>query len=262
MYLLKKFSCVLITMLLSGMSNVFGFSVNPLFLDMQPNGSKARGTITVSSSSPKPMPLNVSVSELTLDINGKPRAVVNNNDFLIFPPRAVLKPYGKQTFRVQWRGRPNLQQGKTYEIIVGQVLAKDKRTKKPNEGVSLSVQFAVAFSSIVNMRAAVGIPQPMVKASRLSRNRLGRTMLDTTISNGSNQNFLMVQADSTVTTYGVNNQRLWSYTYSPDEMMRNFGLGVVQPGKTRRMKIPLPNYPKNLVARTKRTNLEVRPSAK
>lgn len=261
MCLIKKIAYLLSVMLLSSSSSVFGFSINPMFLDMKPNGSQARATVTVQNSSPKPMPVRASVSELTLDINGSPKSVPNNKDFIIFPPQAVLKPYGRQTFRVQWRGRPNLPKGKVYEVTVGQVLAKDKRKQDVANGLSLNVGIAVAFSTVVNMRAAVGSPKPIVKASRLVSNQLGKTLLDTVIENKGNQNFLMIQADSVVTVFDAQNRRLWTQTFSPNDMMINFGLGVVQPHKSRRMKIPLLNFPRHLVAKAKRASLEVRPSA-
>ena len=257
---LIRTNLILLIISLTYISNAFGFSINPMFLDMKPNGGQARSVVTVKSSSPNPMPVRVTVSEVILDEAGNIRAVPNDKDFLVFPPQVVIKPYGRQSFRVQWRGNPNLQEGKTYEVVVGQVLAKDKRLEK-NNALSLSVQFALAFGSIINMPAASGSPRPVVKSSRLSLGKSGKVFLDTIVSNNSNQNFLMVQADSTVTAFGAKNQRLWSYTYSPDDMMRVNGLGVVQPYKSRRMKIPLVNFPKELVAKTKLVRLEVRPSA-
>ena len=71
----------------------------------------------------------------------------------------------------------------------------------------------------------------------------------------------MIQADSVVTVFDAQNRRLWAQTFSPNDMMTNFGLGVVQPHKSRRMKIPLLNFPKHLVSKAKRASLEVRPSA-
>lgn len=243
-------------------TKAYGFSVIPMFLDMSPNGNNSRATLTVANSSPHPMPVQASADELTMDMNGGVATRSAKSDFVIFPPQAIISPHGKQTFRIQWRGSPALNIGKTYQINVAQVMASDNRPEKGNEGVSLGVQIGVAFGTIVSMSAAMGEPKPIVRSSNFSVSKSNKLVVEPVISNSSNQNFLLVQADTSVTLYGSNNKKLWGYVYSPDEMMRYFGLGIVQPGKSRRMKMPLHNLPQGIVRQVKSVKVEIRPSAK
>lgn len=241
----------------------FGFSISPMYLDMTTTGTKARATITVSNSSPKPMPVKTNISELTLNSNGKTTSSINKTDFVIFPPQAILPPHGRQTFRIQWRNQPRLEKGKTYELTVAQVLAKDSRPQEVKSGKSsISLQVALAFGSIINMRASSGSAKPAVTASKLSKDKQGKYVLETIITNSGNQNFLLAEAESAVTILGTGNRKLWSARYSPNEMLTGFGLGLVQPNSSRRMKIPLRKLPEHIARQAKSAKLEIRPSAK
>ena len=184
------------------MPYAWGFSVSPMFIDMSPSGPAGRSVLTAKNSSPRAMPVTVSISEVTIGPNGKVRSIPNKNDFLIFPPKAIIKPHSKQTFRIQWRNQATLQQAKTYKVTVNQILAKDKRSTKANKGTTLNLQFGMAFASIISMKAITGIPQPVVKSSRLIRDKHGKPVLEAVISNSGNQNFLLIQADSTITVFG------------------------------------------------------------
>lgn len=239
----------------------FGFSISPMYLDMEPSGSKARTTVVVSNSSPRPMPVKASISELTLDINGKAQSTLNTTDFVIFPQQAVLPPHGRQTFRVQWRNQPVLPKSKTYELLVSQVAAKDKRPEVDESEVTMTLQISLAFGSIINMRASNGAPKPTVRSSKLT-SKSGKPALETVITNNGNRSFLLAEADSTVTVMGSGNKKIWSHTYLSGHMLKSFGLGLVQPNKSRRMKIPLSNLPERIARQAKSVKLEIRPSAK
>lgn len=240
----------------------FGFSIAPMYLDMTTTGTKSRTTVVVSNSSPKPMPVKANVSELLLDSNGKVSSSINKTDFIIFPPQAILPPHGRQSFRIQWRNQPTLAKSKTYELVVAQVLARDSRPKDTNNGKSsISLNVALAFGSIINMRASSGNAKPSVASSRLGKDKQGKSLLDTVISNSGNQNFLLAEAESIVTILDGGSRRLWTKTYSPNEMLSGFGLGLVQPNSTRRMKVPLGKLPENVLRQAKSVKLEIRPGA-
>ncbi len=87
-------------------AGALGFSIDPMFLDMMPHGGRSRSSITVANSSPHPMPVRASVSELLIDSNGKTQAKPAVGSFVIFPPQAIVKPHGKQTFRDEMVSSP------------------------------------------------------------------------------------------------------------------------------------------------------------
>jgi hypothetical protein len=126
----------------------------------------------------------------------------------------------------------------------------------------MNVQLVMSFGSIINIKPLTGSPNPVVKSSRLVYDKIKKLAVETNIVNKGNHNFLLVQADTTVSVFGANKKTLWSHRYTPNQTMQNFGLGLVQPGKTRKMQIPLPNIPDHIARQAKSVKLEVRPSAK
>ena len=81
-----------------------------------------------------------SVNQIPLDINGNSKNINVSQDFIIFPPQAIIQPHSKQTFRVQWRGSASIPQGKTYRLSVTQVAAKNNSSQSNDSGTSMNVQ--------------------------------------------------------------------------------------------------------------------------
>ncbi len=93
----------------AGLSPAAALNVQPLSLEMVAIGQHSRGTIQIVNDGAKPVPVEVSVKRLDIALDGKTSETDASNDFLIFPPQAVVQPGATQSFRIQWAGAPDLQ---------------------------------------------------------------------------------------------------------------------------------------------------------
>jgi len=133
---------------LAGLSPAHALNVQPLALDMVAIGANSRGTIQIVNDSAKPLPVDVSFKKLDIGPDGKTTELPAKDEFLIFPPQAVVPPGATQSFRIQWAGAPDIKKSETYMVSVNQLPIK----MKPGES---GVQMVFTFGVIVNV-APVG----------------------------------------------------------------------------------------------------------
>src|SRR5688572_29825648 len=76
-------------LLLLGAAPVHAMSVNPTVIDMA-SGSSGRKQITVVNDGAKPLPIEIMVSRIELNENGDTAAKPAGDEFLIFPPQALV----------------------------------------------------------------------------------------------------------------------------------------------------------------------------
>ena len=100
---------------------VAGVRVQPMSYDLTPNGGTTKQDLRVenTSSTPTPVEMRVELREILPD--GTDKRTPAEDDFLIFPPQAILPPNGFQTFRVQYIGDPTITQTKLYLITAAQL---------------------------------------------------------------------------------------------------------------------------------------------
>src|SRR3990172_1011136 len=84
-------------------------SVQPALIDMTTGGNQNR-TISVINDGAKPLPVEIVISRMELNENGETAPEPSGDDFLVFPPQALVPPGATQNFRIQWVGDPQLRQ--------------------------------------------------------------------------------------------------------------------------------------------------------
>ncbi|MFO1113880.1 MAG: fimbria/pilus periplasmic chaperone [Rhodospirillales bacterium] len=84
-------------------------------------GRDSRSTITVVNTGATTLPVEVNVSRLDLGENGELGLTPDDEDFLVFPPQAMLAPGASQVFRLQWAGEPDLGASRSYALMVNQI---------------------------------------------------------------------------------------------------------------------------------------------
>ena len=89
---------------LVGLSPAFAVNVQPLALDMVSIGPNSRASIQVINDGAKPMPVEVIIKKLDIGEDGKTSEIPAGDEFLVFPPQAVVPAGSTQGFRVQWVG--------------------------------------------------------------------------------------------------------------------------------------------------------------
>ena len=73
----------------------------------------------------------------------KPSSLAAGDEFLVFPPQAVVPAGATQSFRIQWVGEPNIQKSQSYMFSVNQLPVKRKAGES---GVQVVFNFGVIVS--------------------------------------------------------------------------------------------------------------------
>ena len=200
-------------------------SVTPIVTDMTAIGSKA-SQITVSNDNATPLPVEIVVSRAELDEKGAMKTTPAGDDFVIFPPQAMIPGGGTQVFRIQWVGDPALKTAQSYLFSVNQVPVKMPAGKS-------GVQVVFNFACIVNVAPPGGTSAINLVRAAVGKDDKGKARPELTVSNPGNSHAKLV--DATVKLSGGG----WSKTLTPAQLHQVMGIGLVQPGKTRRFLLPI-----------------------
>jgi fimbrial chaperone protein len=121
------------------------YQVSPMIYDLKPSGSGATITVRVQNDDPKPITIEVTAERRDFDETGKEIRTPADNDFVLFPPQAVIAANKTQAVRVQYVGTPNLAKSVMYVVTVKQV-----PVQLPANGPS-GVQFVFNFGTVANV---------------------------------------------------------------------------------------------------------------
>ena len=155
MLLLSKFKIAILILIsvisLMATSIAAAMSVSPIVIDLSVTGRNARNQISVINTLTYDLPVEINVSEVYVDENGVTSTKdVGEDNFMIFPPQALIKPGATQVFRVQWVGEP-IDESKSYIFSVAQLPVE------LDKGVS-GIQLLYNFQVVVNVAPLQGKP--------------------------------------------------------------------------------------------------------
>jgi fimbrial chaperone protein len=221
--LIATFSLGLAAMALT--TAVEAMSVSPTTLDLMTTG-KNKDQISVVNDSSAPLPIEIIVSRIELDENGKTTAKPAADEFLLFPPQALIPPGGTQSFRVQWVGDPQIQRSQSYIFSVNQVPVQMPKGQS-------GVQVVFNFATVVNVAPASGHAGLDLVSAGVGKDDQGKLRPAVTVKNPGNIHAKLT--DATIKLSGG----AWSQTLRPEQLRQVMGVGLVQPGKTRRFLLPL-----------------------
>jgi fimbrial chaperone protein len=219
-----KGACALLLVLVGGTS-AWALNVQPLALDMVAIGSNSRTTIQAVNDSAQPMPVEIVIKKLDIAPDGKTTETPAGEEFVVFPPQAVVPPGGTQSFRVQWVGAPDIKKSQTYIFSVNQLPVK---MKQGDSGVQMVFNFGV----LANVAPAGGQSAlKLLSAESASDGKKQGAAI--TVENPSAMYAYFSDAKLTLESGS------WRKVLSPGELRRLIGYSVVQPGKTRRILVPI-----------------------
>jgi fimbrial chaperone protein len=226
--------------LLAAISIFFGapaanaMSVSPIVIDMNSSGNKA-SQVSVVNDSAKALPVEIVISSMELDEKGEMNTKPAGDEFLVFPPQAMVAPGSTQVFRIQWAGDPAIKASKSYVFSVNQVPVKMPEGKS-------GVQVVFNFGCIVNVAPQQGTSTIEILKTGLDKDDKGKQRPAVTVKNSGN-----IHAKLTDATIKLSSGS-WSQILTPEALRQLVGLGLVQPGKARRFVLPvdLPTDAKNV----------------
>jgi P pilus assembly chaperone PapD len=200
-------------------------AVKPIVLDMSTMGGKA-SQISVTNDAAKPLPVEIIVSRVELDETGEIKSTPAGEEFLIFPPQAMVRPGATQVFRIQWVGEPDIKTSQSYTLSVNQVPVKMPEGKS-------GVQVVFNFACMVNVAPLGGKSAINLVKTGVGRDKKGEARPQLTVKNPGNSYAKLT--DATIKLSGGS----WSETLTPEKLRQTMGVGLVQPGKTRRFLLPV-----------------------
>ncbi|QIG79043.1 fimbrial biogenesis chaperone [Stakelama tenebrarum] len=121
------------------------YRVSPMIYDLDPFGPGATKVLRIENDGDKPITVEIVPEKRSFDIMGAEKRTPAEEDFLIFPPQAVIQPDATQAVRVQYIGEPGLTRSETYTVTVKQV-----PVQLPTEAQT-GVQFLFNFSTLANV---------------------------------------------------------------------------------------------------------------
>lgn len=201
-------------------------SAMPLVLDLTTTGSKNHGQISVVNDASKPLPVEIVISRIELDEKGDMTPKPAGDEFLIFPAQALVAPGATQSFGVQWVGDPQIPAAQSYVFSVNQVPVKMPDGKS-------GVQVVFNFATIVNIDPVTGKADINLVKAGIGKDEKGKRRPELTVKNPGNLHAKLT--DATIKLSGSS----WSQTLTPEQLRQILGVGLIQPGKTRRFILPI-----------------------
>jgi fimbrial chaperone protein len=201
-------------------------NVTPIQVEMTSAGGASHNQVTVTNTTKSPMPVETFLEKLQLDENGKKKLSKAGEDFLVFPPQAIIPAGGTQVFRLQWVGEPMLAQSQSYIFSVAQVPVKYPKGQS-------KVQVVLGFGVVINVAATQVTPSLKVIGTAFTTDKQGKRRAVMTVENPTKTHALL--PDGTINLSGNG----WSKNILPAEIKEKVGIGLVQPGMRRRFVLPV-----------------------
>ena len=198
--------------------------VTPLVLELRSGSEGRTAQIVVSNDTATDTPVEISIQRVEIDEDGETHRTPASADFVVVPPMRLIPPHGKQVFKIQWANAP-LAKSQCYSFMVMQ-----PQVKMPDTQTGVQINFR--FQVLVFVAPPSGTRTLDLQASSVTT-VAGKRYASLLIGNSGNTHAVL--ADATVTLRSGS----WSRTILPSEMQRLIGVGTVQPGKKRRVTIPV-----------------------
>jgi len=136
----KVFTIILsiVTILLCALvySNAQAQRVSPMVFELEPFGSDSSTSLRIENTKQSPLTIEISASQLNTNLHGKETLTPADDDFLIFPPQAIIQPGKTQMIRVKYIGEAALEQSQAYRIAVKQLPIDLKGDGTTNIGIA------------------------------------------------------------------------------------------------------------------------------
>ena len=201
-------------------------SVTPIQVEMLSTGGQ-RAQVTVNNDSQEPLPVEIAIEKLALDENGGRKLSKAGDDFVVFPPQAMIAPGSSQVFRLQWVGEPQIAESQSFMMSVNQVPVKLPKGKS-------AVQIVMSFGVVVNVAPPQGSPSLKVVGTGVETDKkTGKRHPTITVENPTKIHALLPQ--SSISLSGGS----WSKAMSAGELSEKIGIGLVQPGRKRKFILPV-----------------------
>lgn len=121
------------------------YQVSPMIFELEPSGRNASAMLYIENTAALPLTVEVTVERRVFDEQGAEARTPAPEDFVLFPPQAVVPAGGTQAIRVQYNGPATLASSVMYTVTVRQLPVNLPLTE------GNGVRFVFNFSAVVNV---------------------------------------------------------------------------------------------------------------
>jgi len=219
--------------------------VDPLSMELTPGKS---GAIRVKNSGSAPTPVEVLIYERIVDEDGNQTRREADDDFIVFPPQAVIDPSSVQVIRIQ-PVIADVSESKSYYVTVKQIPVQ--LDEKPN-GYKVNIIFAFDSAVHVVPRGVEAVPvalsaKPSVMT--LKNNNVDSTSTEATtipaveieMENEGNRFLYLQDYDYEISGTDISGKAININGWSVSEIIETVPVILVGPNSRRKFKLPLPD---------------------
>ena len=240
--ILARVAIIIATLLFSNQAWANSLGVDPLFVEMLPGKSTA---VRVTNFSDIDTPVELFINERVVDQTGQQTRKDAEDEFIIFPPQAVIKANKTQVFRLQTLQK-DLNESKSYFLSVRQLPVDLGQ----NEG-RVKLQVVFAFDVAVHLIPRGIKARPIIENVKLTSLEIATESetggasetvpaVELTLRNDGNK-FLYLQDQNYIATgIDADGSPLDNIEWTVEEILSAVKVVLVNPGSSRTFKLPLP----------------------
>lgn len=201
----------------------FAQRVEPMSYSLTPSGSGATKALRIENTTQKSITIELTANKITVDDFGSETKTLAEDDFLIFPPQAIIKPGKTQTVRVKYIGDPRIEKSAAYRITVGQLpIDLGGRTGG-------AVGFVINFHTLATVAPKDSVADLHVSSIKPSLNG----DWDIAIENRGNRMGRLSRS-----TWKVSDSSGKTKTFAEQDVSKLTDKNLVMPGRTLKLSIP------------------------
>lgn len=219
--------------------------VTPMIVELEPSGPNAVARIELTNDAERDIAYEVQMMLGSISPKGELTLTPADDDFIVFPPQAIVEARSQQVFRVQYVADDTLEQSKIYYLSIKQIPV----AFQPGQN---QVQVVVNFNVLINVVPDGTEPVAAIRTAEYVEREVSmdgvaeddipeiipiEKGIALEVANDGSRYFFAGRSDwsiSAKTASGEDFQR----SFSGIEMSRVIGTGVVAPGASRLFFIP------------------------
>jgi fimbrial chaperone protein len=132
--------------------------VTPMIVDLEPTGRNAITRVQLTSQSDSDIAYEVQMTRGEISPDGQLNLTPADDQFVVFPPQAVVEARSQQVFRVQYVGEEALSRSQIYYLVIKQIPVEFETGEN-------AVQVLVNFNVLVNVVPDGTKPQPVINSA-------------------------------------------------------------------------------------------------
>lgn len=214
--------------------------VSPIVINLENAGRRSGGSFTVSNTEKRVLPVELVVSRIELQPDGKSTTTPDPDQFLIFPPQAVVPPNETQVFRIQYIGDPEVKQSAAYSVSVDEIPVKIEETAPADGGTSAKIQVVYSISTLVVV-APIGAKHELsMLGSRIVTDDKGEARAAFSLRNDGDRHAYLSDGKLTLELKDPAGKQVWRKSLDALEVRTIIGIGYIPPHASREFTFPEP----------------------